>query len=119
MSSKTLTAVFGDQQKAAQARDALISGGVDAGDITLSATMTDDPIAAEWPGQAYENQETRFGAGLIEAVKSGLSTLRNESTRDAERMAEIQRGSVVLSVTAADEGAARATLERCGALSVS
>lgn len=74
--AKTVVAVFDSRPAAEGAKATLLRAGVPESRIAVSAGLTDDGIAAEAPGQAYENQPgqpaeqaeaARFGA----AVRSG------------------------------------------------
>jgi hypothetical protein len=77
MEQRTLTGIFDSYGDAQRARDALVSEGIARERITLSAPQTADGIAAEAPGQTYENQvgEDResvergeFGSAMRSAV---------------------------------------------------
>lgn len=112
---ETLVAVFASSAEAQQARAALLSEGFAEEKLTLSADLTDDGLSAEAPGQAYENQPTRLGAGLRRLMKTGFGSAADDDTADARRMADVQRGSVVLSVGPLERGEterATATLKR-------
>jgi hypothetical protein len=109
MGRNTLTAVFTSMREAAEARDALIGAGFQSADLTISADLTSDGIAAEAPGQAYENQHTQSGAGIVAWVKSSFSNVRDEDTSDAQRMADVQRGSAVLSFSGSESDLDRAS----------
>ena len=74
LGAQTVVGVFGSPAAAEQARGVLLSR------IGLSAMLTDDGIAAEAPGQSYENQPgqpssesklARYG----EAVRAGCCVL--------------------------------------------
>ena len=54
-----LAATFANHDDAVLARQRLIQAGVPAEGVVLSRPLTEDPIAAEWPGQSYENQDYR------------------------------------------------------------
>ena len=110
MADSTLIAVFSGEAEAAAARQALIDSGVSLKDIAMSANLTNDGIAAEAPGQAYENQGT---------VKSAFRAAKDSDTADAHRMADVQRGSVVLTVTSpAKVASVTAILKRFGAVAI-
>src|SRR5688572_7423945 len=94
----TIIAVFASESEATQARSALLSNGFSESQLTISANFTGDGIAAEAPGQAYENQPTKKGTGLRRLFKTGFASGVDEDTADARRMADVQRGTVVLSV---------------------
>ena len=119
MAQSTLIAVFAGESEAAAARQALIDSGVSLSDIAMSTNLTSDGIAAEAPGQAYENQVDVTGGGLARMVKSAFTTAKDSDTADAQRMADVQRGSVVLTVTSpADVAAVTAILRRSGAVAI-
>lgn len=48
--------VFGSPAAAERARGVLLEAGVSENRIALSATLTDDGIGAEAPGQSFGNQ---------------------------------------------------------------
>ena len=56
LGAQTLVGVFGGPAAAEQARNALLDIEIPASRIALSTLLTDDGIAAEAPGQLYENQ---------------------------------------------------------------
>lgn len=102
MDRTKLIAIFGSQADALAARAALVEAGFDSESLTVSSELTADPVAAEAPGQAYANQQTRTGAGIGAWVKSGFRSGRDSDTTDAERMADIQRGGAVLTIAPGD-----------------
>ena len=53
---RALIAVFASEGEAMRAHSALLRSGIDPKDVAISADLTRDGIAAEAPGQAYENQ---------------------------------------------------------------
>jgi hypothetical protein len=111
----TVVAVFSGEREAMQARAALLSEGFPESLVTLSVNLTSDGIAAEAPGQAYANQTSEVTAGLRRLLETGLKTVVDEDTADANRMADLQRGTVVLSVgplSGAERDRAAAILER-------
>jgi hypothetical protein len=103
-----LSVVFGSKEEALRAQSMLEQEGFDRDAIVVSIDMTEDPIAAEWPGQSFENQPTHEGAGLAKWIKSVFTTTSDNDTSDAQRMAEVQRGGAVLSLRATDAELARA-----------
>ena len=109
MERNMLTAVFGSTLEAAKAREALISAGLQGRDVTISADLTSDGIAAEAPGQAYENQHTDTGAGIVAWVKSSFTTVKDDDTTEAQRMADVQSGSAVLSFSGSGSDLDRAS----------
>jgi hypothetical protein len=52
-----LVGLFASVDAGQRARQALVAAGIDEQRIVLSANMLEDAIAAEFPGQAYENQD--------------------------------------------------------------
>ena len=56
LGAKTVVGVFASASAAEEARSVLLRSGVPESRIALSAGLTDDGIAAEVPGQSYENQ---------------------------------------------------------------
>ena len=56
LGAKTVVGVFASAAAAEEARAVLLDSGVPEARIALSAGLTDDGIAAEVPGQSYENQ---------------------------------------------------------------
>jgi hypothetical protein len=89
LGAKTVVAVFESMPAAEGAKTTLIRAGVPEQRIALSAGLTDDGIAAEVPGQSYENQPgqpaqeskaARFG----EAVRSGACVVSVLARSDEE-----------------------------------
>jgi hypothetical protein len=82
-----LYAVFGNVAAAERARDELASSGI--AHIALSRWLTEDGIAAEAPGQAYENQpgqrrEESDAGPFMDAVLSGAVVLSVEAETAAQ-----------------------------------
>ena len=80
LGAKAVVGVFGNPAAAEHARSVLLDAGVPESRIALSAMLTEDGIAAEAPGQSYENQpgqpspdrdQARYG----EAVRTGTCAL--------------------------------------------
>lgn len=76
LGAQTVVGIFASTAAAEDARSALLEAGVPESRIALSATMTADGIAAEAPGQSFENQPgqpaaDRAMARYGEAVRSG------------------------------------------------
>jgi len=76
LGAQTVVGVFASAAAAEDARGALLRAGVPENRIALSAALTEDGIAAEAPGQSFENQPgqppadsamARYG----EAVRTG------------------------------------------------
>ncbi|HEX6632339.1 MAG TPA: hypothetical protein VF038_00125 [Usitatibacter sp.] len=91
-----LTGIFDTVSAAERARDALVAEGIARERITLSASQTSDGIAAEAPGETYENQagedrasveRGRFGS----AIRSAVCALTVDSTGEEERVGAILR----------------------------
>jgi hypothetical protein len=77
MATNRLTGIFGTREAAERARDALLGEGIARERIAISVPETGDGIAAEAPGQSYENQpgegeeaarRGRFGSAVRSAV---------------------------------------------------
>lgn len=75
LGTKTVVGVFDSVSAAEDARATLLQAGVSEKRIALSGGLTDDPLAAEAPGQSFENQpgqgQERKTAQYGEAVRSG------------------------------------------------
>jgi hypothetical protein len=91
-------AVFASEAEALRARAALMTAGMDESAVAMSADLTSDAIAAEAPGQAYENQGTERGGGLLRSIKTAFTSGADTDTAEARLIADVQRGSVVLTV---------------------
>ncbi len=79
-----MIAVFRSSDAAHAARGALLDAGFDAADVTLSMDFTHDAVAAEAPGQAYENQQTKHHAGMEAWIGSFFTTIVDNDTADAQ-----------------------------------
>jgi hypothetical protein len=75
LGTKTVVGVFDSVSAAEDARATLLQAGVSEKRIALSGGLTDDPLAAEAPGQSFENQpgqeHEKKTAQYGEAVRSG------------------------------------------------
>lgn len=75
LGTKTVVGVFDSVSAAEDARATLLQAGVPEKRIALSGGLTDDPLAAEAPGQSFENQpgqeHEKKTAQYGEAVRSG------------------------------------------------
>jgi hypothetical protein len=76
LGAKTVVGIFASTAAAEEARAVLLDSGVPESRIALSHGLTDDGIAAEVPGQSYENQpgqpaEDSRVARYGEQVRSG------------------------------------------------
>jgi hypothetical protein len=100
MTRNPVVGIFDSVETAEQAGEALVHGGVPRRRIVISVCLTEDGIAAEAPGQSYENQPgeppdesacARFG----DAVRSGTCTLAVEvaSGGDRAHLARVLRRS--------------------------
>src|SRR5918994_5501264 len=96
--ARTVAAVFESMPAAEGAKATLMRAGVPEQRIAVSAGLTDDGIAAEVPGQSYENQPgqpahdseaARFG----EAVRSGacVVSVLARSDEETDYVAELLR----------------------------
>lgn len=87
--AKTVVAVFDSVGAAESARTRLLQAGVPEKRIAVSADLTRDGIAAEAPGQAYENQpgqpsKDTEAARYGEAVRSGTCVVSVLARSDEE-----------------------------------
>ena len=109
-----LSAIFASVDAAALARRNLVDAGVTADRVVLSRGLTEDAIAAEYPGQSYENQNDR-SSDQIE-VAPGVS-----DTDRARYNQELRTAACVLTVQVApgkDEAGIARLLREHGAKSV-
>jgi len=92
--------VFDTEESAGQARSRLLDAGIAKEDICSSVPATADPIAAEYPGQSFENQPgqdsnapSRDEARQNEAVRSGmiLLTVEADAPQQVEEIIAIMR----------------------------
>jgi hypothetical protein len=97
--AKTVVAVFDSVGAAESARNRLLQAGVPEKRIAVSADLTHDGIAAEAPGQAYENQPgqpaTEKKAGRYgEAVRGGacVVSVLARSDEESSYVEELLRG---------------------------
>ena len=110
----SLIAVFASPEEATAASDALVAQGFESTHIVVSMDLASDGVAAEWPGQAYANQSSSPAGGLVESIALALGGKPDEDSADAARMAEVQRGTAVLTLSDEPDDAvsrARGTLE--------
>src|SRR6476620_7204528 len=96
MHNHSVIAVFSSQAEAVNAHHGLVIGGVREDRIAISADLTSDGIAAEAPGQAYENQGPE--PGLRSLIESAFTSDVDTDTAQARLLADVERGSVVLTV---------------------
>jgi hypothetical protein len=75
LGSQTVVGIFDSLPAAEAARGTLLQAGIPEARIALSAELTADGVAAEAPGQSFENQPgqgaDRKQAQYGEAVRSG------------------------------------------------
>jgi hypothetical protein len=105
-----VSAVFDSVQRAEEAKRVLLEAGLPPGRIAVSSHLTADGIAAEAPGQSFENQPGQgAGEALLEESREKWEARFGEATRS---------GACVLSVRAISEEErlmAEALLRRTGA----
>lgn len=75
LGTRTVVGIFGSVPAAEDAKAMLLQAGVPENRIAVSAALTEDAIAAEAPGQSFENQpgqrHEKKTAEYGEAVRSG------------------------------------------------
>lgn len=97
MANHTIVGIFRSRSAAESARAELIEAGIAGHRIALSANLTEDAIAAEAPGQSYENQsywtadeaDTRRARFHDEVVGAACVVSVASDARDRERIAEV------------------------------
>lgn len=87
--AKTIVAVFDSVGAAEGARTRLLQAGVPERRIAVSADLTHDGIAAEAPGQAFENQPgqpraEKEAGRYADAVRSGACVVSVLARSDEE-----------------------------------
>lgn len=87
-------AVFGSEEEGMQAHSALVANGFDPSNVAISIDLTRDAIAAEAPGQAYDNQGP--SQSLWKLLKNAVDG--DADAEEAHVLADVQRGGVVLTV---------------------
>ena len=90
LGAHTIVGVFASAAAAEDARVALRHAGVPENRIALSAGLTEDGIAAEAPGQSYENQPGQPASDSAmapygEAVRSGACVVSVFARSEEER----------------------------------
>ncbi|HVL36410.1 MAG TPA: hypothetical protein VM489_12135 [Burkholderiales bacterium] len=108
---RSVVGMFGSVEDGQRARDALLAAGIADGRIVVSASLTDDGLAAEYPGQTYENQDYRSSD---QAPPAGGWT----DTDRARYATEVRAAACVVSVRLERESDAHAVselLRRAGA----
>jgi hypothetical protein len=121
MRTHTLIAVFASEAEAIRAKAALVRAGIDENSLAISTDLTRDGIAAEAPGQAYENQGSMPAAGLRRLLKSGFKTDVDADSAEARVIAAVERGSVVLTagpLRHSDVGAVAGILKKHSAVAI-
>jgi hypothetical protein len=85
---QAVLAVFGTDESAREAIDYLVISGIAMSRITLSRSTTEDGIAAENPGQSFENQpgQGRGAAYGSPLADSGPDEAERRSARSNTRM---------------------------------
>jgi len=108
-----LAGTFANPADAAHARKALVDSGIPADRLFLSALLTADGIAAEAPGQSFENQGYR-SSDQVEVVGGWTDQDRarfNEELRAASSVLSVRLDSPV------EQQTVTATLRQYGAKS--
>jgi hypothetical protein len=90
LGAQTIVGVFASPAAAEEARAALLRAGVPENRIALSSGLTEDGIAAEAPGQSYENQPGQPAwdsamASYGEAVRTGACVVSVFARSEEER----------------------------------
>lgn len=90
LGAQTVVGVFASRAAAEEASSALLLAGVPQARMALSAGLTDDGIAAEVPGQSFENQPGQPAADSAiarygEAVRAGGCVLSVFTRSEEER----------------------------------
>jgi len=107
MANPLVTGIFDSRAAAAHAREALLAQGIAGDRITMSEMQTSDGIAAEAPGETYQNQvgedresaaRGRFGSAVRSAVCT-LSVDTVDSDSERRRIGELLRSSGAREVT--------------------
>lgn len=103
---------FDAMDTARRARQLLLDAGVPSGDLSLSAPVTADPIAAEAPGESFENQPGQpDDGGPAEALEHAMSR-HDEDVRAAVCVLSVETDASV------ESGALADVIRRAGARSV-
>jgi hypothetical protein len=111
MKRRSVVGIFRTEDGARQAYEELIGAGFPGNSVIISANLGHDDIAAEAPGQSYENQpgqagtggwfgsvtgrnarQVRRGAQFEDAVRSGSSVV----TVEAVSVEQIERAGHIL-----------------------
>jgi hypothetical protein len=99
---RSVVGIFDSEAGARQARDELLAAGISESSVVISTNLTHDGIAAEAPGQSYENQP---GQRMHQRGSGGwFGSLSGRNTRQAQRDLQyedaVHAGSCVVSVEA-------------------
>lgn len=91
MANPMIVGVFDSLREAEIARLALVKGGIPGERIVVSRSLTEDGIAAEAPGQSYENQpgqsdDDSAWARYGELLRLGTTVVCVELPSKRERM---------------------------------
>ena len=114
---RALIGVFASEEEAIRAQSALVRNGIHPNAVAISIDLTRDGIAAEAPGQAYENQGGT--QDLWQLLRRGVDV--DPDTEEARVLADVERGSVVLTVdrlAASERAAVLFTLKEYKALAI-
>jgi hypothetical protein len=88
LGTKTVVGVFDSVSAAEDAKAVLLQAGLPESRVAISGSLTDDAIAAEAPGQSFENQpgqaHDKKSAQYGEAVRSGGCVLSVFARSDEE-----------------------------------
>ena len=99
---RSVVGIFDSEASARQARDELVRTGISESCVAISTDLTHDGIAAEAPGQSYENQPGQ--APNRDKPQRWFGSVSGGSARRAHREAQyddaVHSGSCVLSVEA-------------------
>ena len=98
MAAQTVAGIFDSIGAARAAQAALVDAGVTKDRIVLSADLAEDAIAAEAPGQSYENQPGQSPgdsatAPYTEAVRGGgcVLSVKTRTQADGRRIEKLMR----------------------------
>lgn len=115
-------AIFRKEEDALRAKDECLTAGIPVERITLSVSETADGIAAEAPGESYENQpgEARADAaegGLIRRIGDWIGGEASHDRQQAKYGEMVRAGVRVLTVDVRSEDEKKRIaniLTRCG-----
>lgn len=96
MAFRHVIGVYGSMARARLAQEALIVEGMPEAQVAISVDLTEDGIAAEAPGQSYENQPSDRAAG----GGGWAGSLRTEERREAQYGDAARRGVCVVTAEA-------------------